>query len=154
MAWRSVADGSKVQYTAGFTPEKSEITLGEPVYLAFNLTNTGSNTMLMSVSSCQWEVFGSFRIEVFNASGTKVPDEYGNGMFAISSVGGMTEIKPASVYVDRLYLPKFIKFKHPGEYAVVGSRWLGFGQLPGTNRLMRSGSLQSGDGLNWVDDYL
>jgi hypothetical protein len=49
MAWRSVADGSEVQYTAGFTPEKSEITLGEPVYLAFNLTNTGSNTMLMSV---------------------------------------------------------------------------------------------------------
>jgi hypothetical protein len=75
-------------------------------------------------------------------------------MFAFSTVAGMTEIKPGSVYVDRLYLPTFIKFKQPGEYTVVASRWLDFGQLPGTNRLMRSGSLQSGDGLNWVDDYL
>jgi hypothetical protein len=58
------------------------------------------------------------------------------------------------VYVDRLYLPKFIKFKQPGEYTVVVSRWLDFGQLPGTNRLLRSGSFSSHDGLNWVDDYL
>ena len=154
LVWGSIADGDEIQYAAGFTPEKSEITLGEPVYLAFNLTNTGSNTILMSVSSCQWEVFGSFRIEVFDASGAKVPDEYGNGMFAISSVVGMTEIKPGSVYVDRLYLPKFIKFKQPGEYTVVASRRLGLCQSPGMNKLLRSGSFSSGDGLNWVDHYL
>ena len=37
------------RYAAGFVPEKSEVTLGESIYLAFNLTNTGSNTILMSV---------------------------------------------------------------------------------------------------------
>jgi len=154
LVWSSLVFGDEIQYAAGFTPEKSEITLGEPIYLAFNLTNTGSKSILMSVNGIQWGVHGAYRIEVFDARGAKVPDEYGNGMFAFSTVAGMTEIKPGSVYVDRLYLPTFIKFKQPGEYTVVASRWLDFGQLPGTNRLMRSGSLQSGDGLNWVDDYL
>jgi hypothetical protein len=152
--WSSVAFGGEVQYAAGFTPEKSEITLGEPIYLAFNLTNTSNKTILLSVDSMQWEVFGSYRIEVFDSSGAKVPDEYGNGMFASSSVGGMTEIKPGDVYVDRLYLPEFIKFKQPGEYTVVASRWVGFGELPESERLLRSGSFSSRDRLNWVDDYL
>ena len=94
---------------------------------------------------------GPYRIQVFDASGAKVPDEYGDGNFASSGAVGMAQIKPGSVYVDRLYLPKFIKFKQPGEYKVVASRWLGFGQSPGMNRLMRNGSLLSGDGLNWVE---
>jgi hypothetical protein len=152
--WSSVAFSGEVQYAAGFTPEKSEITLGEPIYLAFNLTNTGSKAITMSVAGNQWQIGGAYRIEVFDASGAKVPDEYGNGMFAFSTVVGITEIKPSSVYVDRLYLPKFIKFKQPGEYTVVASRWLGFGQLPESEKLLRSGSLSSRDRLNWVDDYL
>ena len=154
LVWSSLAFGGEVEYAAGFTPEKSEITLGEPIYLAFNLTNTGSNTILMSVESWTWELWGAFRIQAFDASGAKVPDEYGDGRVIGSGAVGMTQIKPGGVYVDRLYLPKFIKFKQPGKYTVVASRWLGFGQLPGTNRLLRSGSFSSHDGLNWVDDYL
>ena len=155
LAWGSLAVGGEIQYAAGFTPEKSEITLGDPIYLAFNLTNTGSKAMMMFVAGDQWEVYGrAYRIQVFDASGGKVPDEYGDGRFASDTVVGMTQIKPGSVYVDRLYLPNFIKFKQPGEYTVVASRQLDFGQLPGTNRLLRSGSLRSRDGLNWVDDYL
>ena len=154
LVWGGVANGDEIQYAAGFTPEKSEITLGEPIYLAFNLTNTGSKTIMMSIRGNQWDLPGAFRIEVFDASGTKVPDEYGNGMFEFSTVGGMTEIKPGSVYVDRLYLPKFIKFKQPGEYTVVASRRLDFVNLSGSNELRHSGSMSSGDGLNWVDDFL
>ncbi len=155
LVWNSVAFGEELQYAAGFTPEKSEFTLGEPIYLAFNLTNTGSKAIMMSVAGNQWDVHGgTYRIQVFDASGSKVPDEYGDGMFGGDTMIGMTQIKPGDLYVDRLYLPNFIKFKQPGEYTVVASRGLGFGQLPGTNRLMRSGSFSSRDGLNWVDDYL
>ena len=106
----------------------------------------------MSVAGHQWDVhYGTFRIQVFDASGAKVTDEYGDGMFAFSTVVGMTEIKPGNVYVDRLYLPKFIKFKQPGDYTVVASRSLDFVNLSESNELRHSGSFSSGDQLNWVD---
>ena len=148
----SVAFGDDVKFAAGFAPEKSEFTLGDSIYLEFNLTNTGSNTIFLSIDSLHWGVTGC-RIEALDASGNKVPDEYGDGHFIIDTVVGMTEIKPGSVYVDRFYLPTFIKFKQPGEYTVLARRGLGFVNISETNRLTRDGSFQSGDGLNWVDTY-
>ena len=40
---------NEFSYSAGFVPEKSEITLGEPIYLDFNLTNTGNRAILLEV---------------------------------------------------------------------------------------------------------
>lgn len=155
LAWGTLAVGGDMKYAAGFTPEKSEMTLGEPIYLDFNLTNTGSKAILMFVGGNQWDVHGgTYRIQVFDASGDKVPDEYGDGRFAGDTLIGISQIKPGEIFVDRLYLPKFIKFKQPGNYTVIASRRLGFGQSPWTNIWMHSGALNSGDGLNWVDDYL
>jgi hypothetical protein len=153
LALGGMASADDVQYAAGFLPEKSEFTLSEPIYLTFSLTNAGSNSVGMQVAGNQWGVTGPYRIEVFEAGGAKVPDEYGEGRFVVSTVIGMTEVKAGSFYVDRLYLPTFIKFTQPGEYTVVARRQLSLNNLDGPNELRRSGSLHSGDGLNWVDEY-
>ena len=153
-AWGSASYGDEIQYATGFTPEKSVITLGEPIYLTFNLTNTGSNRIMMSVDGIQWDEHGAFHIQAFDDNGLLVTNSRDNRIFAFSTIGGMTAIEPGGVYVDRLYLPTFIKFKQPGEYTVVVSRRLDFVKLTGTPNLIRSGSLSSRDKLNLVDDFL
>ncbi len=48
LACCSVAFGDDVKFAAGFVPEKSEFTLGDSIYLDFNLTNTGSKAIMLS----------------------------------------------------------------------------------------------------------
>lgn len=153
LGWQRVADCEEVHCAAGITPELTEFSMGEPIYLDFNLTNTGSKSFLLNINSRQWGLTGSYRIQVFDASGIEVSDKREHP-FVGSRLAGVTEVKAGNVYVDRLYLPTFIKFNQPGDYTMVVRRSLGFGQMPETHRLMRNGSFHSGDGLNWVDEYV
>ena len=104
----------------------------------------------MSVEGVQWDLPGPFRIQAFDANGGEVPDLYGDGMFTVSTVVGDTVIEPGGVYVDRLYLPIFIKFEKPGEYTIVASRRINASDASLPDNLQCDGSLSSRDGVNYV----
>ena len=75
-------------YAAGFAPEKSEIVMGEPIYLDFNLTNTSGKRIFLSVAGNQWGLGAAFRIQALDANGESVPDLLGNRTFSFSTVVG------------------------------------------------------------------
>jgi hypothetical protein len=148
---RHLAFGGDSLYAAGFAPEKSEIVMGEPIYLDFNLTNTSGKRIFLSVAGIQWDLPGPFRIQAFDADGEQVPDLYGDGRFIVSTVVGDTIIEPGQVYVDRLYLPVFIKLTKPGDYTIVASRRIRVSDASLPDNLQNGGALNSRDKVNWVN---
>jgi beta-lactamase regulating signal transducer with metallopeptidase domain len=148
----ATADGL---YAAGFKPEKSEITVGEPIYLEFDLTNMASRTILLAVGGAQWGLAGPYRIEAFDAKGDRIPDMYGDGNHAYSQVTGATAIESGRVFRDRIYLPKFIKLENPGEITIVASRKISlYGAVPDFAAYNSQGSI-GGDvqRVNVISDF-
>jgi beta-lactamase regulating signal transducer with metallopeptidase domain len=137
---------NSIQYAAGFVPEKSEIAVGEPIYLAFKLTNTSSRTILLLVAADQWYLSGPYKILAFDAKGECLPNPYSNGVYSSEGPIGAAAIEPGGVYTDRIYLPTFVKFEKSGEYTVAASRQISLCEVAVPFSETEHGRIFSSDG--------
>jgi hypothetical protein len=128
-----------IQYAAGFVPEKSEIALGEPLSVAFKLTNTSDRTIYLEVGRTDPGMGNPFRFRATDAQGNSVPDpslvpnqlgktpiglggDYLNPFSAIWGLNAATPIDPGRIYSERVILSAGGIFKQPGEYSIIASR--------------------------------
>jgi len=131
---------NNIPYSAGFVPEKSEIALGEPLSVTFNLTNTSDRTIYLEVGRTDPRPPhgggpNPFRFWATDAKGDIIPDpslertdsnwmdtpiglggEYLNPFSQIWGINAGTPIDPGSVYTERVLLRGGGIFKQPGEY--------------------------------------
>jgi len=128
-----------IQYAAGFVPEKSEIALGEPLSVAFKLTNTSDRTIYLEVGRTDFGDGNPFRFRATDAQGGSVPDpslvpnqsgktpiglggDYLNPFSAIWGLNAATPIDPGRIYSERVVLSAGGIFKQPREYSIIASR--------------------------------
>ena len=119
-------DAGKIKFEAGFIPERDEIMLGEPLYVTFYVTNTGSQTFYLETCGDYRGVRSSrFEFKAVDADGHPALDPYPDA----PNLGGIlstSKVSPGTVYSEKLYLPLWIKFDHVGKYVIRGRRTIQF----------------------------
>ncbi len=109
--------------------DKDEYLTGEPVYLRFDLTNTGTTPMQV-LSGSSYSFCGGYRIEVSNKpfldTSTCAPRGYGG-----SCPGGAWIIGPGEVRHDKVLLNYEHDLSTPGPYDIRASRILTYGSPDG-----------------------
>ena len=115
-------DGFELE--AGFTPDKAECILGEPIFITFSAKNLADKTYGFHVGG---DNRGSvrhnrFRITAVDSNGKPVKDPHSyvhHGGFGRDVV-----LKPGESYTERLYLGFWCAFEKPGVYDVNCERTL------------------------------
>lgn len=100
-----------VALTAGFIPDNSRITVGEPLFLTFVLSNRSEQPF--QFSHVHNEIF---TVTATNADGKSVKSRY-YGMDANGFVSQVTVLSGKS-YAARIFLNERCVFDHPGDYTV------------------------------------
>lgn len=109
---------------AGFTPDKTECILGEPLFITFSVKNVSGDTYQFFVGG---DIRGSvrhnnFRITAVDANGQPVRDPYSYNHFG--GPGNDVELESGKSYTERLYLGFWCAFEEPGMYQVTCERIL------------------------------
>jgi len=108
------------------TPDKKTIMLGEPLYLAFAVTNLSGEEFCLAVGGDYRNRFGrpdSFRVTVKTGDGTELPhlESYNGGGFV-----GCEPIRPGATYTVRLFVPHWAHIERTGPYRVNVKRNMAF----------------------------
>jgi hypothetical protein len=107
-----------IEFQAGFFPETNEIMVAEPIYVAFYITNSGSQTFYLETGGDYRGIrSSSFHFKAQSADGHAAPDPNPKA----SNMGGMVQtlaISPGHSYKQQLYLPLWITFDEPGKYTI------------------------------------
>ena len=108
-----------------YIPERTEIVLGEPLYVTFSVTNKGFRPFYLETGGDFRMAIrpGRFSFKAVDSSGVAAKDSYPDA----HNYGGplfFPEIKPHSTYSEKLFLPLWIKFDHSGRYRVHAERSL------------------------------
>jgi hypothetical protein len=121
LAWGSTALG---QTTGRFYLEKTVYSVGEPVFVYFQVVNIGSKTEAF-YSSDQYYIWSGYQFSVSS-------DRPGPpcGAFAVSGGGGFKELQPGEKRIERILLNFAHKIDVPADYSVeavrrVPFRWAG-----------------------------
>jgi hypothetical protein len=111
---------------AGFEPDKTDVYLGEPVFLTFVLENEGAAdfTFVVGGDYRGSDRPNSFRITAASVEGKAVRDPSPRGY---DHMGGMSQVRTLAAgasYRERLFLPLWCAFDEPGEYVITCRRTL------------------------------
>jgi RNA polymerase sigma factor (sigma-70 family) len=128
----------KARWHVTAVPDKSEILMGEPTYVAFKVANGSDRNLRVMVGGDYRNRLGrpeSFKVEVVGADGKKVPQpDAGFGMGGIMSAQKL----PAKGEIGlRLFLPDWAVFEKPGRYTMTIRRKLTFVADDGTDPFAR-----------------
>lgn len=109
---------------AGFTPDKPECLLGEPLFITFSVKNVSDDPYRFFVGG---DIRGSvrhnsFRITAVNADGQPVKDPYSYNHFG--GPGNDVVLESGESHSERLYLGFWCAFEKPGAYQVTCERIL------------------------------
>jgi hypothetical protein len=116
-------------------PDKKTIMLGEPMFIAFAVTNVSGEKLCLGVGGDYRNKFGrpeSFKVAVSAEDGTAVPQPE-----AINTGGfiGCEPIDPGATYTVRLFLQHWATITRPGLYRINVKRNMGFSNYePGSTR--------------------
>ncbi|MHC4713930.1 MAG: HEAT repeat domain-containing protein [Planctomycetota bacterium] len=112
---RYESGGLKIE--AGFVPDKTEIAAGEPMFIAFSVTNLGDADVGLPVMSERAERSTSFSVTAVNAGGHKVKDplEKNDSHGGRRSLGALAAGESATY---RLFLPQWLVIGWEGTYTV------------------------------------
>ena len=106
-------------------PEKKVIMLGEPLFVAFNVTNISGEKLYLGVGGDYRNKYGRperFQVSVTSDDGTELPQ------IEVVSMGGFLGAEPIEVgatYAVRLFLPHWVTIERPGSYRVNVKRVMG-----------------------------
>ncbi len=116
----SAADG--IEFKAGFFPETNEITVAEPIYVAFYVINSGTQTFNLETGGDNRGIRSSrFHFKALRTDGHPAPDPNPNAL----NMGGIlhnVEIQPGHSYKQLVYLPLWVNFDEPGQYIISAER--------------------------------
>jgi hypothetical protein len=119
------AEVQGIKFDAGFVPESREILLGEPLYITFYVTNTGTQTFYLETGGDSRGVRSQrFQFSATDEMGNIASDPHPNAEHFGGILGPPPEISPGKPYLERLYLPLWVRFDRPGKYAMHGERLL------------------------------
>ena len=117
------------------TPDKNTIMVGEPLFLAFAVTNLSGEKLCLGVGGDYRNRFGrpdSFQVAVKSEDGKQLPkiDVLNMGGFV-----GCEPIEPGATYSVRLFLPHWATIERAGGYRVNATRHMSFSNYqPGESR--------------------
>ncbi len=118
---------------AGFTPDKAECILGEPIFITFSVKNLSQKAHGFFVGG---DNRGSVRHNRFHVTAVGADGEPVKDPYSYDNFGGQARdviLQPAENYAERLYLGFWCAFEKPGEYDVTCKRDLtsdGGGKYP------------------------
>jgi abhydrolase domain-containing protein 14 len=120
----STAAKDGIPIEARFTPDHSQIILGEPLFITFSVTNRSDTPYRFDVGGDSRGSIrhNSFRITAVDAQGNPVKDPY-----SYSNFGGIVEsiaLHSGQTYRERLFLGYWCVFDRPGVYRVTCNRVL------------------------------
>ncbi|HEX5835738.1 MAG TPA: HEAT repeat domain-containing protein [Pyrinomonadaceae bacterium] len=117
------------------TPDKNTIMVGEPLFLAFEVTNLSGEKLCLGVGGDYRNRFGrpdSFQVVVKGEDGKQLPkiDLLNMGGFV-----GCEPIEPGATYTVRLFLPHWATIERAGGYRVNATRHMSLSNYqPGESR--------------------
>ena len=113
----------KYEVEAGFAPDKTEIIMGEPLFITFFVKNVGDKPFhLETGGDYRGGRAARFKISAVDADGNKVKDPF-TGMNR-GGIVGYPKVDPGECYAERRSLPKWCEFERPGTYMVTCKRTL------------------------------
>lgn len=107
-------------------PDKETIMLGEPLYIAFEVTNVSGETLCLGVGGDYRNRFGRperFMVSVTAEDGTVLPKPEA---FSFGGFTGCEPIQSGETYTVRLFLSHWATITHAGSYRVNVKRSMGF----------------------------
>ena len=133
----SFADSSEadeIKFEAGFIPEQNEILLGEPIFIVFFVTNTGTQTFYLETGGDYRGIRSSrFQFKAVDFDGRPAvdpnPEAHNQG-----GIVSNAKVMPRECYREKIYLPLWLKFDRAGDYVVRGRRLLQFSEKPEFSR--------------------
>lgn len=130
------AAGVQVDITA--VPEPSEVMMGEPSCVLFNVANRSDRDLRIMVGGDYRNRLGrpdSFKVEVVGSDGKKVPQP--DAGFDKGGITSAENLPAKGDYVFRLFLPHWATFKKPGRYTMTIRRKLELVPNDGTDAFSR-----------------
>lgn len=121
------APDKEVPIQIRLNPDKKTIMLGEPLFIAFEVTNLSGEKLCLGVGGDYRNRFGRperFAVKVRSDDGTELPQ-----IEVVASLGGFIgcdPIQPGETYKVRLFLPHWVTIERPGSYRVNVKRHMGF----------------------------
>ena len=109
-------------------PDKKVVMLGEPLLIAFEVTNVSGEKLYLGVGGDYRNKFGRperFQVSVKSEDGTELPK------IEVMSFGGFLGAEPIEVgatYTVRLLLPHWVNIERPGSYRVNVKRIMGLSE--------------------------
>ncbi len=119
---------TNTQIRAGFTPQKTNLVLGEPLQAIFTVKNIGPASFEF-LFGCDYRATGRhdhFKITATNSVGAEVPDPITLGMIG-GGIGTFENLKPGGRFTNVIDLTQFRAIDKPGVYTIDCS--YGFGQF-------------------------
>lgn len=119
-------------------PDKETIMLGEPLFIAFEVTNLSGESLCLGVGGDYRNKYGRperFNVSVTDDNGALVPK------LEVASMGGFVgcaPIRPGETYTVRLFLPHWATIERTGTYHVNVKRSMGFTSYDSTLTYSRS----------------
>lgn len=107
-------------------PDKKTIMLGEPMFIAFAVTNVSGEKLCLGVGGDYRNKFGrpeSFKVSVSAEDGTAVPQPEADNMGGFI---GCEPIEPGATYTVRLFLSHWATITRTGLYRINVKRRMGF----------------------------
>ena len=106
--------------------DKETIMLGEPMFIAFEVTNMSGDTLCLGIGGDYRNKFGrpeSFDVSVTSADGTALRKPEA---ITMGGLIGCAPIQPGETYTVRLFLPHWATIERTGTYKVNVKRRMGF----------------------------
>jgi len=119
-------------------PDKETIMLGEPLFIAFEVTNLSGESLCLGVGGDYRNKYGRperFNVSVTDDNGAVVPK------LEVINMGGLVGcglIQPGETYTVRLFLPHWATIERTGTYHVNVKRSMGFTSYDSTLTYSRS----------------
>lgn len=113
-----------VTIEAGFTPDASQIILGQPLFITFTVVNKADKPYRFFVGGDNRGSIrhNNFRITAVDENGQAVKDPYSYNHFG--GPGNNITLEPGQTYTERLYLGHWCEFERPGLYILTCKRKL------------------------------
>ena len=123
--------------------EKDTIMLGEPLFIAFEVTNLSGEKLCLGVGGDYRNKFGrpdSFKVTVRNANGAELPQIEVSGTGGFIGCGSM---ESGETYTVRLFLSHWTNIERTGTYQINVKRVLGFSNYEASGSGRRNYSMQA-----------
>jgi hypothetical protein len=120
------AENKDVPVRISLRPDKETIMLGEPMFIAFAVTNLSGEKLCLGIGGDYRNRFGrpdSFKVLVTAADGAVMPTSEAIGLGGFI---GCAPIESGDTYTVRLFLSHWATITRPGSYQVNVKRHMGF----------------------------